>query len=138
MKKAKLKYTNRRNHDSRWRSQRGVLGFVVGFMFGGPIGGLLVGGVAGALLKKTDYGVGVDKVKAVGEGMANNSSALLVQIESVIQQHCGVWSIRIKVQYTIWTFRPMQKSPSMNQRQRLTRNRWDVSPHVGDQKNQAN
>ncbi len=61
----------------------GVLGFVVGFMFGGPIGGLLVGGVAGALLaKKTDYGVSVDKVKAVGEGMANNSSALLVQIES--------------------------------------------------------
>jgi uncharacterized membrane protein len=61
----------------------GVLGFVVGFMFGGPIGGLLVGGVAGALIaKKTYYGISVEKVKLVGAEMPNDSSALLVQVES--------------------------------------------------------
>jgi uncharacterized membrane protein len=61
----------------------GVLGFVVGFMFGGPIGGLLVGGLAGAFMaKKMDFGISVDKIKAVGEGMPNDSSALLVQVES--------------------------------------------------------
>ncbi len=62
----------------------GALGFIIGLMIGGPIGGMLLGGVAGYFTgKKLDFGISKDKIDAVSADMANSSSALFLQFESI-------------------------------------------------------
>jgi uncharacterized membrane protein len=60
-----------------------VAGLTVGFIVGGPIGGVLLGAAADALAgKKIDLGPPDDKIKAIGESVHNSNSAIVAEIKS--------------------------------------------------------
>ena len=71
------------------------MGFIIGIMIGGPVGGLLLGGAIGVwAARKTDLEIDNEKIKAVEEGMQNGTSTLFLQVQAVAKKEWLIALVR--------------------------------------------